>query len=204
MATNTGLTELEHKNFQNRLEEQVLIRLKGIEEKAYAEAYALGLQDGRQKAFDETKGSIQGSLDRLGHMVEELTQIKRKLLIDNEKQIVLTIFHLAKKLALQEVKANPESVKLVLRKALENAQGDEELTLRVNPQDLEFIESVKKEAGNPLERIAKLRIEVNDKITPGGCILETNYGVVDATVEQRLAKLWDVLDSKIPKGVQEE
>ena len=48
-----GLSELEKKNFQKRLEEEVLGRLKGIEEKAYAEAYALGLQDGRQKAFEE-------------------------------------------------------------------------------------------------------------------------------------------------------
>jgi flagellar assembly protein FliH len=200
VAKNTGVSDLERKNFHNKLEEQVLTRLKSVEEKAYAEAYALGLQDGRNKAFEETKAAIQTSLNALAEMLQHLGEIKNKLVIENEKHIVETIFHIAKNLAIHEINANPDVIRDVIRLALENAQAEEQLTLHLGPQDSAFLETVKKEAGNPLERISKLRIELDETMTPGGCIVETNYGIIDATIEQRIQKLWEVIKSKVPKS----
>jgi len=199
VAETTGLGEIERKNFNTRVENEVLTRLKAIEEKAFAEAYALGMRDGREKSYADSNQEIKVALEHLSKVMESVTLIKNQLFIENEAHIVKTVFHLAKALALKEIQIDPKLIFNVLKTALENAQSEEEIKIKINPQDQEFVERVKGEAGNPFERIAKLKIEVTESVARGGCIVETNYGVVDATIGQRIEKLWAVLDSKIPK-----
>jgi flagellar assembly protein FliH len=199
VAETTGLGEIERKNFNTRVESEVLTRLKAIEEKAFAEAYALGMRDGKDKAYTDTSQEIKQAIESIGKIVESVTVIKNQLFVENEAHIVKTIFHVAKALALKEIQSDPKLILNVLKTALENAQSEEEIKLKINPQDNEFIEKVKGEAGNPFERVSKLKVEVTETIARGGCLVETNYGVVDATIDQRIAKLWTVLESKIPK-----
>ncbi|MCB0357040.1 MAG: hypothetical protein KDD40_08540, partial [Bdellovibrionales bacterium] len=33
----------------------------------------------------------------------------------------------------------------------------------------------------------------------GGCILETNYGAIDARIEERLEKVWKAIEDKMPR-----
>lgn len=200
VAQSTGLSELDRKNFDERLEAEVLARLKPVEEKAYGEAYNLGLKEGREKAFNDSTAFIKEAVQNLESIIASIKNFKKQIFIDNEAHLVKTLFHLAKALALKEISGDQTAILNVLRKALENAQYDEEITIRVNPQDEQFLETVKKDVGSPLERIQKVKLEANEGISRGGCIVETNYGMVDATVEQRIQKLLEVLEGKMPKS----
>jgi flagellar assembly protein FliH len=199
VAETTGVTEQERRTYQEKLETEVLARLKAIEEKAFGEAYALGMQDGREKAFNDSNDEIKSALESLGHAAGVLTNLKQQLFVDNEAHFIKTIFHIAKALAMKEINESPDAVINVLKKAVENAQSEEEITIRLNPKDNEFLQTVKKDAGNPLEKIPRLKFEISETVTRGGCMVETNYGLIDASVEQRISKLWTVLESKIPK-----
>jgi flagellar assembly protein FliH len=44
-----------------------------------------------------------------------------------------------------------------------------------------------------------MKFEPNEEVVDGGCIVETNYGEVDARIEQRVAQLWSVVSEIIPK-----
>lgn len=198
VAETTKLEELEKKNFQTLVEGEVLSRLKAIEENAYAEAYALGTKDGFDKGFEEMVSQVKTQVESLKNVTELINNQKTKLAIDNEKHLVETIFHIAKALAMAEIRANPENVLKVITKALENAQSEEEIILKINPKDSEFLERVKATAGNPFERMSHLRVEASENIAPGGVIVETNYGIVDATIETRVRKIWESLSAKIP------
>ncbi len=201
-AQTTGLSALDQKSFQDKVEAEVLSRLKVIEEKAFSEAYALGMLDGKTKGFADAAAEIKQALENLGKMIQTISEIKQQIFIENEGHFVKTIYHLAKAIALKEIKEDPGQIINVMRKALENAQSEEEIIIRVSRQDSVFLESIKKEMGNPFERITKLKVEASEAISPGGCLIETNYGVIDATIEQRLEKLFVLLDSKIPKTAE--
>jgi flagellar biosynthesis/type III secretory pathway protein FliH len=43
-----------------------------------------------------------------------------------------------------------------------------------------------------------LRVEKSSTVSPGGVIVETNYGAVDATIEQRIKKIREAILSKVP------
>jgi flagellar assembly protein FliH len=198
-AETTKLHELEKRVFQTKIEMEVLTRLKSVEETAYAAAHGLGMAEGQEKGFNDIKADIQSHLNEIEKICKEITHIKSQLLIDNEKHFVTVIFNVAKAIALKEIQAEPENILNVVKLALENAQTEEEITLRLNPQDATFLESVKTTVANPFERLTRLRVETDETLTQGGVVVETNYGVVDATIETRLNKVWEALASKIPQ-----
>ena len=195
----TGLSDLEKKSFQEKIELGVLQKLKEVEGKAYGEAYALGLSDGETKAFTESKQEIATAISNLSAIGESLTRIKSDLVIQNEAHLIRTLFCIAEALAMKQIFADESSILPVLKKAVESAQSEEEVTVKVNPADQAFLEKVKTEPGHPLERIQKVKVEVSENIARGGCIVETNFGLIDATIEQRVKKLWATLESKTPK-----
>jgi flagellar assembly protein FliH len=198
VAEKTKLSDLEKQNFQARVQGEVLSRLKVVEEKAYAEAYSLGLKEGQEKGFNDMTAEIKKQTDQLQEIVDSIVNQKKEITMANEKHLIQTLFHVAKALALDEIKANPEHIKAVVVQALENAQSEEEIILRMNPSDSQFLEKIKGSAGNPFEKMSRLKVEPSESITPGGVIVETNYGIVDATVETRVLKIYQALMSKVP------
>ncbi len=204
VAETTKLEELEKKNFQVLVEGEVLSRLKKVEENAYAEAYALGMKEGYDKGFEEMTVQVKTQVESLKNITDIIINQKSKLAIDNERHLIEAIFRLAKIMALDEIRANPENVLAVISKALENAQSEEEIILKINPRDATFLEKIKSTAGNPFERMSHLRVETTETVTPGGVIVETNYGIVDATIETRIRKVWDAMVSKIPTPAKGE
>lgn len=199
LAESTGLGELERKKFNDIVEAKVIERLKAVEEKAYSEAYSLGTEDGRKKAFEDASQQIKDSIANLGELFGKLSQVKKNLFVENEQHLIHTVLYLAKGLILKEIKTDPSVITGVLSKALENAHSEEEITIKMNPEDHAFVKTVEATAGNPFEKVPKYKIEEVATISRGGCIVETNYGVIDAQIETRVEKLLGLLDGKTPK-----
>jgi flagellar biosynthesis/type III secretory pathway protein FliH len=44
-----------------------------------------------------------------------------------------------------------------------------------------------------------LRLEADETIQPGGCIIETQLGDVDARIDQQIKVLEDLLTTQLPK-----
>src|SRR5947207_15543097 len=53
VAQQVGITEIERASLEGRVEQLALEKMKQIEEAGYKEAYALGLEEGRKKAFED-------------------------------------------------------------------------------------------------------------------------------------------------------
>ena len=69
----------------------------------------------------------------------------------------------------------------------------------VSNQQIEFLEKLKVEGKVEFDFLEKVKLIGNDKILPGGCIVETNYGEVDAQIEQRVEQLWTHLKDNMPR-----
>lgn len=189
----TGVSDLEARSTEQDVEGKVLERLKEVQESAYQEAYQLGLDDGRKEAFQKAAGQIHERLEKLEVLIATLKNLKKDLLHHNEAHLVQLAFQLASRLAHAEIQANEAAVVDVMRKAIELAQADENIIVQVCPRQTAFLEDLKKQTGREFEFLKKVRIEGVEGISEGGCIVETNYGQIDATFEQRVSKLWEAI-----------
>ncbi len=199
VAQQTGIAEIERASIEERVEKEALSRLKELQEQAYKQAYALGLEEGREKAYQETSETLSQRLSALEGLISSVENLKPELISFNEAHIVRLAYTMAKKIAMTEIAEKPELILEVVRQAIQGAQSDETVTVRVSAIDLEFIEQMREKLGKEFELVKRAKFEASDSITPGGCVVETNYGDVDATVEQRVGKLWNSLKEKLPK-----
>ena len=198
VAEQTGIAEIERVSIEERVEREALEKLKDLQEQAYAEAYAIGLDEGREKAFAEKSEEFDQNLGHFANLLASIENLKSDLISSNETQIMRLVSYLARRLAMTEIQEKPELVLEVIRQAIASAQSDESITVRVSPSDFAFIEATKAKLGKSFEALQTAKFESSEEIHDGGCIVETNYGDVDATMEQRFEKLWAAISEKLP------
>jgi flagellar assembly protein FliH len=199
LRVQTGIDEIEKAQQEEKIELRALELLKDVQEPAYKEAYELGLSEGRQEAFSKFSAEITEKLETLETLLKSLETAKIEILNFNEAHIMTLVFQVASKLARVEVERNDQALIEVLRGAVSLAQDEENITVRVAPAQHEFVEELKKHNGRQFEFLKKIKFESSEDVTSGGCIVETNYGEVDARVEQRVASLWAAMAENMPK-----
>ncbi|MBC7457168.1 MAG: flagellar assembly protein, partial [Bdellovibrionaceae bacterium] len=195
----SGIEAIEKKNEQDVVDRRVDEKMTDLKNHAYVEAYQIGLQDGFKSAVDQRLKDINQAIDDFQVLVNSIHTIKTDLIYQNEAHIVSTIFRIAEKIAYGHIAENPDSILPVIRQSIELAQADDEVTVLVSPEQIDFIENLKKLSGRDFDFLKNIRLEPSDKVMSGGCIVETNYGVIDAQVQTRVEKIWTELSQALPK-----
>lgn len=195
----TGVEKIEQDSYEERIETRALEKLKTIQEQAYAEGYKLGLEEGEKRAFDENAKLIQDSLQEISQIVTALKTMKKDIISHNEAHMVQLLFHMASKLAQHHLEYDHQPLVEVIRQAVELAQGEENVIVHLSEKQMAFIENLQSQKKVEFDFLDKVKLVANTEITPGGCIIETNYGEVDARVEQRIEKLWTNLKENLPR-----
>lgn len=199
VAQQTGISEVERSSLNEKIEARALAKVKDVQEAAYREAYALGLEEGRKRAFDEEKAEIERRLGLLDEVLHSIGNIKSDLVVQNEAHMLRLTFELAKKLFFSEIADRSDRILPVLKQAIELAQSEESVVARISEEDYKFIEEFRQKVNKEFDFLKRIKFDASPDIERGGCLLETNYGVVDATIGERVDKLWGILSEKIPK-----
>jgi flagellar assembly protein FliH len=69
----TGLDRLEASDLESRIESMVLERLQAVQESAYNEAYALGLEEGRARGFESQTMQIESRIKEISGLILGIT-----------------------------------------------------------------------------------------------------------------------------------
>lgn len=190
LRVQTGVQQIEEVSLEDQVENRTIEKLKEVQEAAYQEAYALGLSEGKKEAFDASSKEINARLQELDQTLVAISDLKKELTLQNEAHIAKLAFHIAEKLAYHTIEANHDVVVEVIRKAVELAQIEEEVTVQVAPTQLEFLNKLKTETGREYEFLKKIKLVSSDGVKEGGCIIETNYGHIDARFDERVKQVW--------------
>ncbi len=160
---------------------------KGAYEKGFAAGEKAGFEFGRSKADALFNG--------LGTILNDIALFREKFFKQCEKEIVDLTFAIANKVILCEVESNKEIVIEGIRNALKLVVASSEITIRVNPKDLEVINQYRDEFSRYVSGVKGLVLEGDEGIARGGSVVETNYGEVDSTISGILAEIEERLKS---------
>jgi flagellar assembly protein FliH len=204
IAQQAGISQLEDDAQQGKINAVVLERLKEVEERAFEEGYELGLIEGTEKAFQEAKADLLAKLTMFENVLLRVEELKKQLLIDNEAALIQLVFHTAKKMALRELKDNREAVLEILQHVVGEIQDNETVNVRLSSEDLLFIEGLQERGGQNIENLKRVKFLPDDKMTSGGCFIETQFGSVDASVEERVERTWQTLLARTPQKTPDQ
>jgi len=152
------------------------------------EAKALLAKVGEEMERAKQKGFARGKQEGLENVLEMLIRVKElraKLFTDNEKEIVRLVFEIAKKVIGREFNQNDKAIMNLIRLALTDAVGDK-IIVRLNPKDYEIVKKNEKELTEAVETGTTLHFKEDLDVQPGGCVVDTDIGSIDAQLDTQL------------------
>lgn len=165
-------------------------QLEAIHRQAYEEGLARGLEEGRSKGYQEGVEQAKVELEsRAGRLEGLLRSLGRPLeVLDGqiEEQLVALAMSVAKHLVRRELKSDPGQVIAVVREAVSVLPlASQTLHLHLHPEDAALVREMLPVNGADVP----WQIVEDPVLTRGGCRVATEISQVDATVENRVARV---------------
>ncbi len=158
------------------------------------EAFTKGFVEGENSGILAERQRVEPALEMLQAAALELHQCRESLIADFEKASVELAIAIAEKIVCHEVSINQETIVDILKKATQKAGGNEILKIRINPSDLQFIQE--SDLVLPDLTAEDVTLEGDSAVPGGGCIIETDFGCVDATIPHQLEAVAEALREK--------
>ncbi|MFA7418953.1 MAG: FliH/SctL family protein [Melioribacteraceae bacterium] len=161
--------------------------------------YRLGFREGQEKTKRDLEQDYSNKLIRKYEEVYNILQQYDENLLEMEKAfeslVIETAYEIAKKIVYREIDDRTiinENVKVAVNKII----GANEVRLKLNPQDIEELNTDSKNLLNT-SSFNKIKIEGDDRIEKGGCLIETEIGNVDARISTQLTELKRKLEESL-------
>jgi len=134
----------------------------------------------------------EGFQEGLVQFNEQLALLEKEI-ITQKKEMEKSITSLAtaavKKIIGKELKTHPEVIVDLVSTALKPVTQHKRVAIYVHKDDLEHIENSRPQIKALFEHIEQLAIQARDDVTQGGCIIETEAGIINAQLDNQLAAL---------------
>ncbi|NLE01801.1 MAG: hypothetical protein GX640_18200 [Fibrobacter sp.] len=158
------------------------------------EGYESGEKKGKEDSaalFDKRIEELQNKISTFFSTIEE----SKKQIINNSEHILTRLcVEMVKKIISTELSTRNDIILSVLKKALTYIGDRERLIIRIAPDDFETV-STKKDFWFPVsERLKDIIIEKDERITKGGCIVESNTGIVDSRMGVLMDELFSIVE----------
>jgi flagellar assembly protein FliH len=167
--------------------------LKQLLKQAHEDGYSIGFTDGRM----EEKKRVDALAKTVSEAVSNLEIYRSQLLERAEEGVIKLVLALARKIILKEPSISHEIILNITQHTLKSVVDPTDLKIRVNPDELNIL----KENKHSLEMIigtnTSVKIEPDATVSTGGCIIETDFGDIDARIESQLDTMEKALMSEL-------
>lgn len=175
-----GYRRIDDRNLISRAQEEAI----QIKEAAYQEGYNLGLEKAQADlvAFKSNLGAFFNSEQRVFEAIAP--------------NIIELSLEVAKKIIKHEVQTDPQIVIDTVTDILKSIPKNEpKITIKVNTMQAAYVKDNLPAQLTLMGVESKVNILADDTITEGSCIVQTNNGVVDASIEAQLDIIQNALRS---------
>ena len=141
---------------------------------------------GRQAGYEE-------GLTRWNEALLEFSREHEQLLKDSEQAVLKLAVRLAEKIIGQQLLLSPQTIVDIVREGLKSLRSDKSVSVKVNPTHLETLRNSIARLQDLLGPDCRVRFVADPGISPGGCTIESELGVIDAQIETQLKCLEEAL-----------
>ncbi len=182
-----------------RMTEIELLRVEAYKEgeargfnEGYDEGYDVGLREGEKSIRSRHEKDLTDTVDRFASELDDtcsaVLSAIQEWFAKMEVELSKVALQVASDIVCQEVELHPEVVQSIVRRAMEQVTHSKSARIRVNPYQSEFV----RKYAPRIHAIAPSleHVEIVDDVTlTGGVVIETEGGVVDASIDTAIKTL---------------
>lgn len=152
-------------------------------------AYDEGFKSGQEAGFESGKAEVNRLIERSHKILETVLNRREEILTETEEQVVQLVLLISKKV----VKIMSENQKQVVManvlSALKKVKTRGNVTIRVNLEDVKLLTDHIKDFTAQVENVSGITLVEDSSVDKGGCIVETDFGAIDARISSQLSEL---------------
>jgi flagellar assembly protein FliH len=169
--------------------EKMLEEANASREEIVASARQEGFSAGHKEGYKEGSAEVQRLIDRLHLMIEKIMDKRVQILSETEQQIVDLVLLMTRKVV-KVISENQRNVVMSnIVHALRKVKGRGDVLVRVNMAELALTTEHTKEFLAAVENVKNITIVEDSAVDKGGCIIETDFGSIDARISSQLGEL---------------
>lgn len=173
------LLEMTKKNMQEH-KEQTLDECEKLKEQAYEEGLQKGLTELNEKIIE------------IDHFFKQKNE-------EIQKKLIPLAIQAARKILGEELKITPQRIGEIVAQALKPVMQHKHVKIYVSKADKEILENEKEKIRSLLEQVETFSLQTRTDIEPGGCIIETEAGIINAQLENQWRALEQAFSAFLKK-----
>jgi flagellar assembly protein FliH len=141
------------------------------------------------------KGNIEADaiIGKANDYKDETTAERQSAITRLEPELIELIIRIVKKLISDTAKINPQVVLHLIRQGLKQTSFTGDITLRVSKEDYDNAVSHKDDLLKSVEGGATLKIMKDVALSPGDCLIETPFGIIDSSLDMQFEEVKESL-----------
>lgn len=160
------------------------------------------------KAEQERTASVEAGL-QLGyeeglkgwnHILAGAREARENLKAEWEESLLHLAVRVAEKIIGEQLRLHPDTIVPIVREALRSVGQERQLTLLIHPDHRESVQANLDRLQALVGSSRQIHLVANPDIAPGGCVVESELGVIDAKLETQLKCLEEILLSASKKS----
>lgn len=166
-------------------EEAARAQVEAIKEGARKE----GFEQGRTEGYDAGKIEVQRLVVRTQLILSKIQDKRADIFAEAEQQIVNLTLLIARKIVKNIAETQKTTVLENIREALSKVKTRGNVIVKVNLADLELSTAHLQDFTTMIEAGGTIQIHEDSTIDPGGCVISTDFGEIDARIASQFAEL---------------
>jgi len=161
-----------------------------LREQAYAEGLAKGEAEGKAAGLAQDEQQRQ----ELAALLAALEGEREALLRQHEESMLALITTMVDRLVHHEVSVNPLVLQACLKNAMEFVVENSTVAIHLHGDDFGRLKKASLENSRLIEGKNRIQLVEDPNIAVGGCFLKTDFGEIDATLENCKARLYAAVE----------
>jgi flagellar assembly protein FliH len=148
-----------------------------------------GREAGRLEGYAEGKVEVDRLIERTQVVLERAQDKRGEILLETEKEIIDLVLLITRKVVKVIADNQREVIISNVVKALRKVRDRGNIIIHVNLADLKLTTDHTKDFIRMMEGVKSIQVMEDSSVDPGGCIIETDFGEIDARIASQLAEL---------------
>ncbi len=169
--------------------QEIIAKAHSEETEIRDSAYRKGYDEGQKSGYNDGQSELNRLIERVHKIVESVMNRREEILRDTEQQIVDLVILMTRKIV-KIISENQKGVVLSnVLSALKKVKTRCSVIIRVNIEDLKLTSEHTGEFIKRVEAVQGITVIEDSSVDKGGCVVETDFGAIDARIASQLGEL---------------
>jgi flagellar assembly protein FliH len=171
--------------------------IAATQKESYDKGYAQAMKDCEEqyagRLQEECRRLMKPQIEEMHAVVAAIQKAWKQFGASVENVVITLSLAAAERVVKKEVQNDDRIILNQIREGLKRISGAEHLKLRLHPDDEKIVRASRTELLAHVDSVRDIVVEPDESVSRGGCILESESGSVDATVETQTKKMAELL-----------